>query len=395
LSTLKVNSIQHSNGTDALTIDSAGNTSFNGVVTGTPLSFRNIIINGDMRIAQRGTTPTTYSLSSPGFRYDDVDRFCVNAGNVATGQVSSEQISSTGLDGFPTAKRITVTTTEASPATNGYMGFVTVLEAQMLQHLKWGTSNAETLTLSFWVRSSITGTFGGNIIGTDSRPSENRTYPYNYTISSANTWEKKTITITGDIAGTMNNDTGQGFEMDWYLYLGSDYQNGIENTWNSNSLGNSYHDNTPKINLLATSGATFDITGVQLEVGDTATPFEHVPYDMNLARCQRYYYSIVGTAQNTPFGMAMANSTTQIQSVIPFPVEMRATPSLSTSSTASDFRVRMGGTNRDGTALPVFLMGTPTSAYITQEMSSGTTGQAGVYRTSYGTETYLAFSAEF
>ena len=371
-------------GTTTLTLPTTNST----LATQNALGVRNLIINGDMRIAQRGTSATTYSLSAGGFRFDDVDRFCVNAGNVATGQVSSEQISSTGLDGFPTAKRITVTTAEASPATNGYMGFVTVLEAQMLQHLKWGTSNAETLTLSFWVRSSITGTFGGNIIGADSRPSENRAYPYNYTISSANTWEKKTVTITGDVAGTMNNDNGQGFELDWYLYLGSDYQNGTENIWNSNASGNSYHDNTAKTNLLATSGATFDITGVQLEIG-SATPFEHRPYDMELARCQRYYQRHYDPALRGVFTSGTPGGASRMGMIMP--VRMRATPSASIEGT---FNFWNGGQVSNGSNLNGAYVSS-TSAEVDIDLNvARTQGQACVAYTTNSTSKSIKLDSE-
>ena len=220
---------------------------------------------------------------------DDVDRFAVNAGNISSGQVSTEQINS-GLDGFPKAKRITVTTAEASPATNGYLSIIQGVEGQNLQYLKYGTSDALALTMSFYVRSSVTGNYVGNIIQIDSRPSQNRAFVFNYTINSANTWEKKTISILADASGVIDNDNNNSFEINFtYLYIGSDYSNGTLNAWNSNPSGNSYTNNATRVNLLATSGATFDITGVQLEAGQTASEFEFLPVDVNLQRCQRYY----------------------------------------------------------------------------------------------------------
>ena len=167
------------------------------------------------------------------------------------------------------------------------------MEAQNLQLLKYGTSNALPITLSFYVRSSVTGTFIGNIIQVDSRPSENRVFPYNYTINSANTWEKKVINIDADTSGVISNDNGLGFEINLtYLYIGSNYTSGTVNTWNSNASGNSYMNNPTRVNLLATSGATFDMTAVQLEVGtfdaNSIPAFQFEDRGTSLMRCMRY-----------------------------------------------------------------------------------------------------------
>ena len=299
------------------------------------VNFRNIIINGDMSIAQRGTSATTLALSSAGFRYNDVDRFAVNAGNISSGQVSTEQINS-GLDGFPKAKRITVTTAETSPATNGYLSIGHNIEGQNLQYIKYGTSDALALTMSFYVRSSVTGNYVGNIIQVDSRPSQNRAFVYNYTINSANTWEKKTILILADANGIINNDNGIGFEINLtYLYLGSNFTNGTLNIWNTNSGGNEYGNSATRVNLLATSGATFDITGVQLEAGQVASDFEFLPVDVNLQRCQRYFYKSFpqGTtpAQNVTAGnLGLVGTQANYINGYHFPTMMRASPSITT-----------------------------------------------------------------
>ena len=300
-----------------------------------------IVINGDMQIAQRGTSATTLALSSGGFRYNDVDRVSINAGNVSTGQISTEQIDS-GLDGFPKAKRITVTTAESSPATNGFLSIQYGIEAQNLQLLKYGTSNALPITLSFYVRSSVTGTFVGNIVQVDSRPSENRVFPYNYTINSTNTWEKKVINIDADTSGVISNDNGLGFEINLtYLYIGSDYTSGTVNTWNSNASGNSYMNNPTRVNLLATNAATFDMTAVQLEVGDynttTLPPFQFEDRATSLARCQRYYAQF-DYADGNRFAECIFRSTTRGQGNVSqsLPI-MRATPSVSSSIPAYQF----------------------------------------------------------
>jgi hypothetical protein len=154
------------------------------------------------------------------------------------------------------------------------------IEGYNIAHLDWGTANAKTVTLSFWVRSSLTGTFGGAF----KNNAFNRNYLFEYTISSANTWEKKTITVTGDTTGAWNTDANSGIQVVWSLGTGSTYST-TAGSW----VAGHYFNATGSVDLVATSGATFYITGVQLEVGDTATPFEHRPYDMELARCQRYY----------------------------------------------------------------------------------------------------------
>lgn len=298
--------------------------------TATPL-----IINGDMQIAQRGTSATTLALSAGGFRYNDVDRVSINAGNISTGQISTEQINS-GLDGFPKAKRITVTTAESSPATSGYLSIQYGMEAQNLQLLKYGTSNALPITLSFYVRSSVTGTFIGNIIQVDSRPSENRVFPYNYTINSANTWEKKVINIDADTSGVISNDNGLGFEINLtYLYIGSNYTSGTVNTWNSNASGNSYMNNPTRVNLLATSGATFDMTAVQLEIGtfdaNSIADFQFEDRATSLARCQRYFQTIPGAKE----GGANPDGTAVNRVYWDFKVSMRATPTITQGSGAA------------------------------------------------------------
>ena len=302
------------------------------------INFRNIIINGGMDLAQRGTAATTLALSSTGFRYNDVDRFPVNAGNISSGQVSTQQIDS-GLTGFPKAKRITVTTAQASPATNGYLSIMQLVEAQNLQYLKYGTSNALALTLSFYVRSSVTGNYAGNIIQLDNSA---RVFVYNFTINSANTWEKKTISILADASGLINNDNGAGFEINFaYLYLGSGYNNGTLNTWNTNSGADEYSNSATRVNLLATSGATFDITSVQLEAGP-ASEFEFLPVDCNLQRCQRYYEKAEDEAlvvdnpskvQYTPFG---------------FSVTKRASPSVSIVGYTGSGTLNVGATRPEG-----------------------------------------------
>ena len=321
------------------------------------INFRNIIINGDMSLAQRGTSATTLALSSGGFRYNDVDRFAVNAGNISSGQVSTQQIDS-GLNGFPKAKRITVTTAEASPAASGYLSVIQNVEAQNLQYLKYGTSDALPLTLSFYVRSSVTGNYAGNIIQIDNSA---RVFVFNFTINSANTWERKTISILADASGLINNDNGIGFEINFaYLYLGSSYNNGTLNAWNANSGTDEYSNSATRVNLLATSGATFDITGAQLEAGTTASDFEFLPHDVNEQRCMRYFEYTTGS--NTHAGLY--SGSTYIGQHF-YKVRKRTRPTLSdwTGSSGSSLNNSSGG-DRGGTDNMYFVNGNAGSYLI-------------------------------
>jgi len=328
LSTLKVNSIQHSNGTDALTIDSAGNTSFSGVVTGTPLGNRNLIINGDMRIAQRGTSATGLGNGDGG--YHTVDRFRFYEGGTPTCEFTQTQDTDvpTG-QGFVNSLKMQCTTAQTSFSDLTQVRIEQQIEAQNLQHLAYGTSNAKTVTLSFWVKSNKTGTYILNIYQAD----DNRTISKAYTIDTADTWEKKTITIEGDIAGTINNDNGTGWYVIWGLVVSSDYTSGtLQTSWGAYTRS----DWMPgQVNLADSTSNYINITGVQLEVGDTATPFEHRPYDMELQRCKRYYYTTypIGVAPGTVGAYAC-----QAEYAPPYngnhvatwqhPVSMRATPTM-------------------------------------------------------------------
>jgi len=277
LSTLKVNSIQHSNGTDALTIDSAGNTSFSGVVTGTPLGNRNLIINGDMKIAQRGTSASGITGSG----YYTCDRFDIGGVSFGTFTQSQDTDVPTG-QGFANSIKFLWTTANASLSNNSFLQMHQSIEGQNLQYLKKGTANAETVTLSFWVKSNKTGTYIVNLWDIDNT----RLIAKAYTINAVDTWEKKTITFAGDTVASFDNDNGRSLDLTFGLCAGTDNSSGtLQTTWASAVAINRY---VGQVNLADAVNNYINFTGVQLEVGDTATPFEHRPYDMELARCQRY-----------------------------------------------------------------------------------------------------------
>jgi hypothetical protein len=203
------------------------------------------------------------------------------------------------------------------------------IEGYNVADFGWGTANAKTVTLSFWVRSSLTGTFGGSLVNNDG----NRSYPYTYTISTANTWEQKSVTITGDTSGTWLTNNGNGLALYFGLGCGSTWS-GTAGSWSSNY----YFTATGATSVVGTNGATFYITGVQLEVGSTATSFDYRPYGTELALCQRYYQKSYDTNSAVPVvnsitgSVALYKNNTIDSSFIPcrFKVEMRTTPTVTT-----------------------------------------------------------------
>jgi len=281
--------------------------------------FRNLIINGDMSIAQRGTS--TASITSTG--YYTVDRWNIEMSSAGTWTQSQDTDVPTG-QGFSSSLKMDCTTADAAPAAGDYMILQQRFEGQNLQYLKKGTSSTESLTLSFWVKSVKTGTFIAELIDNDN----SRTISKSYTINSASTWEKKTITYTGDTTGSFNNDNAYSLGLRLWLVAGSTYSGGILNTsWNSVTLGDLA---AGQVNLADNTANNFWITGVQLEAGTTASDFEFLPYDVNLQKCQRYYVDnikIGGAGYATSSGQNARARTTVI-----FPTTMRATPSTSVAN---------------------------------------------------------------
>jgi hypothetical protein len=273
-------------------------------------AFRNRIINGDMRIAQRGTAAVTASGSFP------VDRFVVL--NSTDGAFSAQQDSSAPA-GFVNSVKVTTTTADATLTTTQMLQFRQSIEGTNISDLAWGTANAKTVTLSFWVRSSLTGTFGGSLRNGD----VSRSYPFTYSISSADTWEQKFVTIEGDTTGTWATTTGPGIICTFALGAGPN-SSGTAGAWNSNNNASA----TGAVSVIGTLNATWFITGVQLEVGSVATPFERRPYSTELALAQRYCISYGGVGNYDIVGTGWAISTTVTNVHPTFPVEMRIAPSL-------------------------------------------------------------------
>ncbi len=286
------------------------------------LSNRNLIINGAMQVAQRGTSETGVT----GSEYANApDRFKAQVTSAGTWTLSQ---SSTAPSGFANSYKWDCTTADASLAAGDVIQFAHKVEAQNLQQLQYGNSDAQAVTVSFYVRSNKTGIYILEIFQEDS----SRSISKSYTIDSANTWERKTITIQGDSSGTINDDNGTGFDMLWYLAAGSNFTSGtLATDWASIVSANRA---VGQVNLADSTSNDWYITGVQLEVGEQATPFEHRSYGEELATCKRYFHVYGGGADEYPVTGVWTGS----QAIFPFTfAEMRAAPTV-TSSAASTFK---------------------------------------------------------
>ena len=289
--------------------------------------FRNRIINGGMVIDQRNAgASVTVNSTSEAF---GVDRW--RAVGQSTDGVFTMQRDTTVPDGFANSLKITVTTADASiGSTQNYL-LMQRIEGFNTADLNWGSASAKAVVLSFWVRSSVTGTFGGAIRNDDG----DYNYPFTYTINAANTYEYKTVTITAPTSGTWKTTNATGIQVTFSLGSGSSLI-GTAGAWNTSN----FFGATGQTNLIATNGATFYITGVQLEVGSTATSFDYRPYGTELALCQRYYEKSypVGTtpASNTHLGKSYGGAMTQgvstttgyLVGTSQFKVSKRATPTV-------------------------------------------------------------------
>jgi len=354
--------------------DSIQNVKFSNIVQS-----KNIVINGDMSIAQRGTSATGITSQS----YYTVDRW-------ETRYVSSgtwTQTQSTDVpsgQGFATSLKMDCTTAQASPSE---LSIRQRLEGQNLQYLKYGTSSAQSLTYSFWVKSNKTGTY---IVEIDAA-GNSRQISKSYTISSANTWEKKTITFPGDTSSALANSNSNIMSVRWWLAAGSSWSSGTLNTsWNSITNANRA---VGQVNLADSTSNEWYVTGAQLEAGTTASDFEFLPVDMNLQRCQRYY-QVIANEQYRVFATASYYSSGTLNTIIQFLKTMRAAPSLDYVTGSSYYRFSANNAHDDFNTLAV--NGTNSVNYsnlYSDADLSGTAGTAGILQTR-STASFIAFSAE-
>jgi hypothetical protein len=229
-------------------------------------------------------------------------------------------------EGFSNSLKWTTGTAESTVDSDEYYNITHKIEAQNLQHLRYGTSDAKSVTVSFWVKASVTGTFCLSIYQADGA----RNIASTYTINSANTWEYKTVTFAGDTGGTINDDNGEGLRLQWHIAAGSDLTSTDATSWGAYS-GDRWAYGHAQNAIATTASATFQLTGCKMEVGSTATPFQHESYGENLAKCQRYYYELSGSNSRYIGSVTQRSATTSYGIGQPHPRPMRATPTISFS----------------------------------------------------------------
>jgi hypothetical protein len=293
------------------------------------INFRNIIINGDMSIAQRSTSVSGITIA----KYYTIDRWRTDVVTAGTWTQTQSTEVPTG-QGFFNSTKFDCTTADGSLAAGDRVFYGQRIEDQNCTYLKKGTSSAESTTVSFWVKSNKTGIYICELFDSHNSRHINKSY----TINSADTWEKKTITYPGDTSGAFANDNGIGLMLQFWLAAGSTYTSGtLQTSWGSTVNANRA---VGQVNLADSTANEWYITGVQLEAGQTASEFEFLPVDVNLHRCQRYYFnSEYNTSSTLGYGYHVAGNATRIYMSVHWKNTMRAAPTL-----ASTFDIGAGTT---------------------------------------------------
>ena len=387
MSQLKVDTIRHTSASsDAITLASDGTATAN--ITNPPPGNRNLIINGAMNIWQRGNGPYTIAYAYSADRWER--NFTLGGSDYYHIEKKTES-----PPGFSSSLEVSYGTAQASMSTNNYSLLRQKIEAQNLQHLAYGTSSAKKMTLSFWVRSNKTGTYALSLQQDDN---SNKQVSFNYSISSADTWEKKTISIPADTSGVINNDTGEGINVTWWLTVGTNMTSGtLRNTaWTAYAQADQAVGHN--VNLADSTSNTWYLTGVQLEVSDYATDFEHRSYNDELQRCLRYYWhaSKIGSTSdvsNKGVGFGFYHQTGEARFHFQYPVIMRAQPTVISNNNSNSWYF-----NPDGTAdlfddFAVYSTTNQNAILKNDSDMNGTSGRAGVVYQETG-DSSLGFEAE-
>ena len=393
MSTLRVDAIRHNSATsDAITTAADGTcTAKLTSIGGGQLSHRNLIINGAMQVAQRGTSYTGTD------QYNTVDRFLTRIGGVDENCTMEQVDVGSGTTpyslGFRKSFKITNGNQTSGAGAGDYIQIIQRIEAQNVAQSGWNyVSSSSNITLSFWVRSSVAQNFYGYLRSIDGT---GQLYPFETGSLTADTWTKITKTIPGNSNLTFDINNGEGLQFQIAQFWGTDYtDSGVSlNAWAAYASGTRAPDNTST--WYTTNDATFEITGVQLEVGDTATSFEHLSFGEELLRCYRYYYRLKGDNNKTYMIGMSDNDNVNIYGFFHFPVPMRIAPTaLEQSGSASDYKVRRD-TTQTCTAVPAFIDAMDFYCRVNFPRSSHGWGTGQMLWCQGGSSSsYLGFSAE-
>jgi len=371
----------------SMILDGSNGVTFNDAslqgAAASPYVLKNRIINGDMRIDQRYAGAATANTIN-GYV---VDRFQVNQVGGAANKVIAQQNAGSVTPPVGFTNYLGVTSQSAYSVSAGDIYVIQHgIEGFNVADLDWGTANAKTITLSFQVRSSLTGTFGGSL----RNDAGNRTYPFTYSIPTANTWTTISITVSGDTTGTWTKNNSAGIFLSLGLGVGTTYS-GTAGAW----AGALYYSATGATSVVGTNGATFYITGVQLEIGSTATPFERRLYNQELANCQRYCIKFAPSGANTVerFASGLCVNATLSYALLQFPVTMRAQPTF-TNTTVSGFLLVFAGGNITVTSISTDQASNNLYSLNIGVASGGIAGQNNQLAANSNTTASIIFSAE-
>jgi hypothetical protein len=354
-----------------------------------------LIINGNMDVAQRATSVTGVGDGDTGYHTLDRWRFSEGGDNSTVFTMSQDTDVPTG-QGFANSLKMDVTTADASPGSSDAMFLQQRFEGQDLQLLKKGTSSAEKITVSFWVKSSKTGTHILEVQDSDNT----RNCSQSYTVSSADTWEKKVVVFPADTTGALDDDNANSFEINWWLLAGTDFTSG--------TLATSFASRTNanravgQVNIGDNTSNNFYMTGCQMEIGEfsstTLPPFQHESFGDNLARCQRYYYFHVSEDINggsdVTISLSSQYNNSSVKGYITFPTRMRANPTLEQNTGSNMYRVYETNSNATFTTLTLSNETTEATGVFTAGSSvSVTAGSCGALQTMDSTA-FVAFDAE-
>ena len=351
---------------------------------GSSLGNKNLIINGNMSCYQRGSK--SFSANSYGYTLDRWELSNYIDDNITVTQDSDVP---TG-EGFGNSMKITGSSGDNSLDSSDYMSMVTKLEGQNLQVLNKGTSSAVPMTFSFWIKATTTGTYIVEFADNDNT----RKISKSYTVSSSNTWEKKEITIDADTTGTLDDDNNNSLWIQMWFVAGSNFTGGsLNSSWTSSTTTNTRV--VGQVNGMSSGSHNIYLTGVQLEIGEKATEFEHEPFEATLLKASRYYHRITydnGANRSFP---AYNSNTTQAIANHTFPVPMRTRPTaIETNGTASDYDVAHTNTSTNCSGVPTYNETTIFGATIIGTVSSGLTAGQGGHLRLKNSGAYLAWSAE-